>query len=174
MTNNNWFEDDKGEKTGGSDFYKLVEGNNKMRIMSEPVAVRQAWDGAKYVFSTDASPKYWTWAILRETGDFKIVKLPLTVAKQITMLGTDPDYQFSGFPMPYDITVNAKNAGTKEVEYSVVASRQNTDVTPEETEELGKKTPISEIIEKMRDKEGKTTPKESSVDYPPFEDDVTF
>jgi hypothetical protein len=47
--------------------------------------------------------------------------MPISIAKSLGSVQEDPDYAFTKFPMPYDITINAKGAGTKEVDYQVVA-----------------------------------------------------
>lgn len=150
-----------------------------MRLMTRPVVVKQAFINGKYSFSEEGTAKYWTWAVIRATGEIKVVKLPFLVAKQITMFSTDPDYEFGDFPMPYDINVNAKNAGVKEVEYVTTAARKNVPVTEDEEATLAKKTPIADILKKMKEKAGVTGEKgaDSSKkgDYPqPETDEVPF
>lgn len=55
--------------------------------------------------------------------------------------------------MPYDITIMAKGAGTKEVEYTVVGARQNSALTKAESKEFESKPSIDEVIEKLREKQ---------------------
>ena len=43
----------------------------------------------------------------------------------IEKLQRDADYAFDEVPMPYDITINAKGAGTKDVEYTVIPARHS-------------------------------------------------
>jgi hypothetical protein len=56
--------------------------------------------------------------------------------------------------MPYDITIMAKGAGTKDVEYTVVGARQNTPLTDDEAKAFEGKPSIDEVIEKLREKQG--------------------
>jgi hypothetical protein len=52
----------------------------------------------------------------RTDGKFKLFFMPNTIYKQIEALQENPDYEFTDVPMPYDITINAKGAGSKDVE----------------------------------------------------------
>jgi hypothetical protein len=44
----------------------------------------------------------------------------------------NPEYAFEEVPMPYNITLQATNAGTKDVDYSVMLSPQRTALTDAE------------------------------------------
>jgi len=55
--------------------------------------------------------------------------------------------------MPYDITVTAKNAGTKEVEYSIIPSPKLTPVEPQFFEKLGKEKSPEDIVIAMKKKQ---------------------
>lgn len=67
------------------------------------------------------------------------------------------DFGFEDVPMPYDITIMAKGAGSKEVEYTVVGARQNTPLTAEEVKEFESKPSLDEVIEKLKEKQGEPT-----------------
>ena len=155
------FKDDVEQSSSG-DYYKFAEGENKLRILSEPVKKVSrfrygiCYEGAPYC--TDLpdgeklSVKFACWAIDRKSGRQVILDLPMTVAKPLKELMVSEEYGFEDFPMPYDITVKAVGAGTKEVEYSVIAARKNSELTQEELDEFAKKTPITEILEKQKEK----------------------
>jgi hypothetical protein len=83
----------------------------------------------------------------------KLAFFPYAVAKQIAALEKSEDYAFSGVPMPYDITVDATNAGTKEVEYKVIPARNDSDVPSEATAALAKQKPIDDVKHLIMDQQ---------------------
>lgn len=176
---------------GGGDWFKFREGDNKMRIMSEPtVKVSRfgfgiCYAGAPYcqkatldkelaeakakakaegkdpnkVSIKRPSQKFSAWAILRGDKDkgqedsFILVDLPYKVSKTLLELMTSDEAGFKGFPMPYDINIKAKGVGAMSVEYALIASRTNSDVTDAEMEEFNKLTPVVQILDKMKAKQ---------------------
>lgn len=179
-------------KEKSNDFYKLQEGSNKIRIMTDFVRVESINRGGKYggIVGGDTQPtkqdikdgavqiKGWAWAIVRATGELKIMQFGKTILGQLVALRANEEYSFTDFPMPYDIDVQAKGAGTKEVVYTVVPARQNTDISEEEMEALNKETPIGQIVQSIIDKQdGKSPKKQEAVEYPKEEinpDDIPF
>lgn len=165
---------DKAEANKTSDFYKLKEGSNRMRILTDFTRVESINQGKVYkgILTPSNRPqegdsvalKGWAWAIIRESGELGIVQFGKTILGLLSAYKINPEYTFDGFPMPYDVDIQAKGAGTKEVEYAVVPARQNSEVTPEEMEMLNKKTPIREIVQKITDKQdGKVSPAKATM-----------
>src|ERR1035437_5023073 len=118
-----------------SDYYKMKEGSNRIRIVSDFVEVKTINRGKDFLGYE--SPKNqpqagdtvrtqaWVWAITRgEEDEFKIVKLGKTILGQIVNLRNNPEYSFDD-RMPYDIDIQAKDAGKMEVEYTVIPARKN-------------------------------------------------
>jgi hypothetical protein len=139
-----------------NDFYNFPVGETKMRIMSDPVEVVQKFGGGKYQFAAKgtegASSKGWVWASIRPSNELKIVKLPYIVIKQLNVFRTNEEYFYESYPMPYDVTLTATGEGKKR-RYTLSASRKNTDLTEEEAGELTKKTPIADIVQRMKNKQ---------------------
>lgn len=159
---------EKEENAKSGDWYKLKDGDNKFRIISEPVKFFEMYDQQlKYLqlwhdCGLKGSLKYLSWCWLyskKEDGsdDNKLVliKLPYSVMEQIYGYMTNEEYGFSDFPMPYDITVKVSNAGTTDVSYMVQPARQNSEIAPEILAEVGKQTNIADILEKMKEKSKK-------------------
>src|ERR1035437_1337005 len=133
-----------------SDFYKWKEGSNKMRIMGDFTEVNTINRGGSYAGHVTAKnqPKGedkvrmqgWAWAMMRgattEADELRIIQCSKTILGQLVAFRNNPEYSFDTMPMPYDIDVQAKDAGTKEVVYTIVASRKNTDVTADEMAKL--------------------------------------
>ena len=98
--------------------------------------------------------------------------LPHVIYKAIEALQLNPDYEFREVPMSYDITINAKKAGTKEVEYQLLPARKESPLTDDEEADLDAQKPIAELQKLLEDKEqGKSDgfPKnELNSDGPPF------
>lgn len=172
---------------GGNDFWKPQEGENKIRIVATPELVVSrfkygvCYEGAEYCKKENLGPKdnlthkWLTWIIDRKTGQFKLYSLPFTVTKAITALKTNEEYVFEDFPMPYDVTLTVKNAGTKEAEYSIMPSRKETPLTESELAVYGTLTPVSDVISAMKEKARKThsgAPQSESTVPTQTEDDI--
>jgi len=190
MTNNkDWFEDE-GEAKQESDFYKMKVGDNKVRVLTQFERVDQLFEGeypnGKYAGMVDeeyrakgsekVSTQGWAWGVDRETGGVKIMQFGRGILKLIAGLRASDEYAFNEYPMPYDITI--KNTGEGPARYSIVAARKNTEITEDEQVELDKKTAISDIIKKIKEKGGNTDNKaENKAEagtYPQPEGDIAF
>src|ERR1700674_4530607 len=122
----------------GDGKFRFQEGANKLRILSEHAVLQNEYQGQRSI-------KFLTWVFDYATNKVKLAFFPYTIAKAIAALQKSDDYAFSEIPMPYDITVNAKGAGTKDVEYQVVPARNNSDVPAEALSQLAKEKPIAEV-----------------------------
>lgn len=148
----------QGHAGSGGEWFKFTEGDNRFRILAEPETIYE--DFALGICYTDCgfegSPKAMTYVLDGKDGKIKLAKLPYGVATTVAAYESDDDYAFAGFPMDYDIKVHAKNAGTKEVKYTVTPSPRREIVSSETVEELKKKKAIADIVQKMKlNNEGK-------------------
>ena len=113
-----------------------------------------------------------------EAEQVKLAMLPHKVAKQLETIVADPEYNVTETPLPFDLILNAKNAGTTKVEYALRAARNNTLIDAEHLEFWKKQNTPAEIIEKMKDKKKKelglspTTESTDDWDEPNEEIDV--
>ena len=80
--------------------------------------------------------------------------MPYSIAKQVAELQADPDWRFDEVPMPYDLNLRAKNAGTKEVQYTLIGSPRRIELTEEEQTALNDRVPIEEFQKKLLEKQG--------------------
>lgn len=140
--------------SSGGGWFKMKEGDNKMRVLVDPEVFFEDFKrGICYTeCGFEGTPKYLTFILDHADGKLKLAKLPMKVMDQIISYMTNEDYAFQKFPSPYDITINAINAGTKEVKYTVIPARNNSAIEPNILEELSKKGAIVEIIEKLKKK----------------------
>jgi hypothetical protein len=138
-----------------SDWFKFKEGDNKIRILAEPAKLFEKFNrGVVYKgcdFATEATMKYLTYVLDYADNKIKTMKIPYSIMEQIVGFMTNPDYEFQTFPMPYDITVKATNAGTKEVSYVVIAARNNSDIDTDIIEKLSKKKTPVEVVDIMQE-----------------------
>lgn len=139
--------EDEGLISSG-DYLKFKEGPNRFRLMSECLPHPGSYKGTK-------SFKWLCYVVDRRDGKVKPFFMPHTVYKQIEALQLSEDYTFSEVPMPYDITVNADGAGTKEVKYTVIPAKKEVPVTTAERMELSKAKPIEELQKALKDKQAK-------------------
>ena len=123
---------------GGGDIYKLKEGDNRIRLMSECLPHQNDFKGQK-------SFKWLCYVLDRRDGKVKPFFMAHKIYKAIEALQLNPDYQFSDVPMPYDMTIHAKNAGTMDVEYSLIPARRETPLTDDELVELDGAKPLKEL-----------------------------
>lgn len=186
---------DRDSADMGSDYYKFKEGEQKLRIMSEPLikvsrfGYGVCYEGAQFckaeILEAESKKtgkearldkKWEVWAIVRgdskkgTTDKFAIVDLPYGLAKEIKgYMMPESEYHFETFPMPFDIKVIAEDAGTMKVKYSIQPARKNTDVTESELKELAEKMTIETIIEKQKEKSRakfEGSSSSSKIDYP--------
>lgn len=177
------FKDDVDAEVAGG-YFKFREGDNRIRILSEPIKKVSrfkygiCYDGAPYC-QAEALPtkpdgtkeklqvRFTCYVLNRATNAITIADLPIVVAKALRGLMDDADYAFDTFPMPYDINVKAKGAGTMNVEYSVVPSRKEEPLTADEQRQLDEQTPMEEVLEVQKNRakakhDFETTPDEQT------------
>lgn len=130
---------------GRGEYLKLKEGNNTIRLMSPCVGYESEYKGKKNF-------KWVCWVIDRADNVIKPFFMPHSIYTDIEAYQMTPDYAFETVPMPYDVTITAKGAGTKEVKYTVTPARSNVPLTGAETEEFGKRIDIHEFVQKLKDK----------------------
>ncbi len=108
-------------------FFKAVEGENKIRILSEGSIIATHWvndrpfpcygetkgcprHGFGAPKDKDGKPqmpqvKYTCYVLDRTDNKVKLADLPYSVIKSVGDLQNDADWAFSEFPMPYDIKI---------------------------------------------------------------------
>lgn len=134
------------------DWFKFKEGDNTFRVLTEPVMLFEKFKvGICYTdCGYQGSPRLLTYILDRADNKVKLAKLPYTLGEQILNMENDQDYGFSGFPIPYDITIKAIGAGSKEVKYSAPLPRPVKPLSIEVSDSLKDLKSCSEIIEKMK------------------------
>lgn len=192
---NEQLKDAEKEYSLGGDRFKLDEGNNKIRILSGAWPLASHFRGKKVKSATcygekkgcpfhgnnpkteepysKPNFKWVLWIIDRFSGQVKLAFLPHTIMKVVGALQVSEEYSFNDLPMPYDITIVAKGAGTKEVEYSVLPSPKHIELTQSEKEDFESKKEVSEIVEKMKYKQKKANQEEGvdGIEFDSEEDD---
>jgi hypothetical protein len=140
------------EATKGDGYLTLQEGDNRIQLLTHCAPLPQVWTGTQYRVAEEGdknvSVKGVCWVL--HDGRVKQAKLPYTVVKAVRDLMQDPDYAFEEFPMPRQINIKAKNAGTKEVEYSVIPSPREVEVPQEILDEVAKKPTPEDVIELIK------------------------
>ena len=159
-------QDSKEYSFGKSRFFTMQEGDNKVRILTPGVAIGQHFmgKGIKPIVcvgvdnhcshhdekDSPATPKWVLYLWNYKTKGIQEAKLSYRIMQSLAKLQNNPDYKFDDLPMPYDITINATKAGTTEVQYAIVPSRQNSELPEGCEEQLAKKKPIQEVVDGMR------------------------
>lgn len=138
-------EKEYGLESGG--YFKPKEGANKFRVISAPLIQVGVFKGKK-------NPKYVCWVFDYADQKVKLYFMPPTVYKMIEGLQESEEYRFDELPMPYDLTLNAKSAGTIEVNYQLTPARANSDMPVECMAQLVSKEPIEEVVKKLNEKNG--------------------
>lgn len=157
-----WVDIEAEKMDANSMYFQVAEGDNRVQLLTHCAPLAQVWTGSKYEIAEEGakniSIKGVCW--LLQDGVVKQAKLPYTVVKQVRDLMGDADYAFTEFPMPRMINIKAKNAGTKDVEYSVIPSPKETEISQEVLGELATKPTPEEIIEKLKGRVAATQPEE--------------
>lgn len=152
------------EKSGfiGGGYLKLKEGENRMRLIDGPLPHPGAYQGRKTF--------RWLWYVIdRRDGEIKPFFMPHSVYKLLTALQRSEDFGFESIPMPFDVVIGAKGAGTKEVEYSLLPTKKN----PGDAELIGlaDKKPLKELQGALREKEATHVIGDPTVEAPRFDPD---
>lgn len=153
---------------GGSDYLKLKEGDSRMRLLSECLPHVDDFKGQR-------SFKWLCYVIDRRDGKAKVFFMPHRIYKAIEALQVNPDYTFAEVPMPYDLTVTAEGAGTREVKYGLIPARKETPITALEQQEIAKLKPLPELQAALKEKK-KKNPDEPTQhrDEPPPPNDEDY
>lgn len=130
---------------GGGDTYKYKEGENRMRLLTMCLPHDSVFQGRRNF-------KWLCYVLDRRDGKVKVHFMPHTIYKAIEALQQNPDYTFDMVPMPYDVTVYAKGAGTKEVEYTVLPARKEVPLTSDEQAALAATKPLADVQKAIVDK----------------------
>lgn len=140
--------------SGSGGWFKMKEGLNQFRILTEPELMFENFKfGICYhECGFEGNPKYLARVLDRADGKVKLYKIPFSIFKTIASFEQDDELTFTSFPMPYDVKVTAKGAGTKEVEYTVMPSLKREPLSEEMTKMLSKQTPVKKIIETIQEK----------------------
>lgn len=152
--------------------------------VAEAKAAGKSAEEIKKIKPANLTKKWMCWAIDRANQELVLVTLPYGVSKTLGEMKASEESGWEGWPMPFGINIKAKNAGKVTVEYEVIASRNNTAITEEELADLAKKTPVDQILDRMKVKarekvEGASSAPagEPGVDYPVEDinpDDIPF
>lgn len=130
---------------GSGDYLKIKEGDNRLRLMSECVAHPGEYNGKPNF-------KWLCYVIDRKDQKVKPFFMPHIIYKALEALQMNEEYAFADVPMPYDVTVNAVGAGTKEVKYTVLPARKETSITALEHQAFAEMKPIQELEALLREK----------------------
>lgn len=153
------------EKQQLSGYVKLEQGNNKIRIVSEPFDFCNHYDdGMKKVFlcvgkkhncpyclkGIKPRPQYAVWAIDRADGEVKMFQYGTQIHNQLVELAKSEEYGFDD-EMPYDITI-VKKGEKLDTEYKVIPARANTELTQAEVNAYASKNTVESIIMSSKQK----------------------
>lgn len=159
------------EKAGmlkSGDYLKLKEGANRFRLVSECLAHEGEYQGKPNF-------KWLCLVIDRTDGKVKPFFMPHTIYKQIVALQQSDDYTFVGVPMPYDLTINADGAGTKEVKYTLMPARKESPLTIDENDAIRTHKTVQDVKKALDEKKGTAKANGSAPpdddDFPPHTDD---
>ena len=86
----------------GGQTLKLVNGENAIRVLTEPVYIETMYQG-------NVTRKWLTYVVDRKDSLVKLFLMPKTILKAIAAYEDNRYYKFSGAPMPYDVIIKAKH-----------------------------------------------------------------
>lgn len=143
-----------GISTG--DYYKLSQGENKLRVLTAPEAFAQHFigkgikpapctTGCGYCLKgAKKGVKIALYILDRSDEVIKLAELPYSIFTGIGELAISSEYGFKGLP-PYDLIIT-KTGEMLETKYSVMAGRNEAPITEAQKKELAGKKPILEYL----------------------------
>lgn len=140
-------------KVGGGEYFKVQNGNNIIRVLTEGVYHESEYKDQK-TGKVSTTKKFVMFIIDRKDSKIKPYFAPYAIYKAIANLEEDPFYKFQGMPMPYDVNIKVENAGTLNVEYNVQASPNRTELTAEEVAAAREKGSINDYVKALGEQDG--------------------
>ncbi len=155
------FQQEKEEVTknanANSTYFRPEEGENKIRIVSEPVKMWKSFDRVEKkakVYLTEerahadheAKRRYGFYVLNRATGKLQIADFGQSVWTQYLNLALSSDGSFESIP-PYDMVLVKTGTGL-DTEYVLRAARGNSELTSEERAMIAEAEPLLAIITK--------------------------
>lgn len=149
-------------KTGGSDFYRLEQGMNRLRIVSG-VEERgthfassqkksfscQGKDTCEYCKAGDkVKMKFLMYVIDRRDNQVKLAEFGYSIVREVAKLQKDEDYAFAEYP-DYDLKITKSGEGMN-TEYTVTPAPNKSPLTAQEAADVAKQTPLHEVAERLR------------------------
>jgi len=137
-------------------YFKFQEGDNVFRVLTSPEMYFESFkQGICYTeCGYEGAAKFMCYVAVTEkdieNNEVEVIKqatLPYKIGTTIAEYEDDEDYAFDGFPMPFRMKVKAKNAGKKEVEYTVTPSPKLSEPDAQTMMKLNGLKTIAEIIE---------------------------
>lgn len=138
-----------------SQFMKLVEGENKIRLVSEAEEFISEYNGKQ-------STRFVANVIDRADGAIKPFTFGSQIMGQLAALANGSEYGFDSLP-PYDIIIHKTGSGMA-TEYKVTPSRKDVALTNEEEKAIAELKPVSEMAQKLSKKSDQQVPIEAYDD----------
>lgn len=156
------------EKSGAlstGDRFKIAEGPNRVRLLSEFLP-HTSYFTPKATPGNPNPPSsrrfQWLGYVLdRKDGNVKTFFMPHTIHKAVEDLENNEDWTFTELPMPYDVTIVATGAGTKDVKYTLTPSPKRVPIAPSEEAAFLAKKPIAEVQQAIYDKMNENPPEQA-------------
>ncbi|MEK9207422.1 MAG: hypothetical protein AAB922_03005 [Patescibacteria group bacterium] len=126
-----------------SNFYKLSEGENKLRLVGEAEMFISEYQGKP-------TTRFAAYVIDRVDGQVKPFTFGSQIMGQIASLANGSEYGFDDLP-PYDLIVHKTGSGMA-TEYKVTPARKDTALTQEEEKAVAELKPITELAQKLSNK----------------------
>lgn len=146
--NANREEVEKTYNLGKGEYFKVKDGDNKIRLVSALLPHPGEYQGKPNF-------KWLCQVIDLSDGKVKPYFMPDKIYKNICDLQMDEDYAFDEVPMPYNINIKAENAGKLEVKYSVIPSPKRIALTPEQLQAINEAPTVQELQKKIRENDTK-------------------
>lgn len=142
--------------------FKPNDGANKFRVLSPFVGRKSYFDG-KPTF------KYVVYIYSYDERRVCVYFMPPTIYKAIESLQESEDYRFDEVPMPYDLTLNVKNAGKTTVDYQLLPARNESPVPVEASEAYARKKTIFDVVKELNEKDANDPSKQPRPEEPTIE-----
>lgn len=106
--------------------------------------------------------------------DEKIVLafVPRTVVTELQNFSNTEEYDYSEFPMPYDVTVTYDPKAAAKDKYKTLPARQNTPLLSGVLDDLQKRKPLDQIVESIRNKQVEAEPINDDEEKPSDYSDI--
>lgn len=139
------------KKYGTGNFWKPEEGQNQIRLLTEPELFDDVYEG-------EPAGSFIAYILVRDSGEdsFALFTLPKSLVRWLA--DQEELGKFSGYPMPFDVLLFKQTTGKKTTYVSVAVEGTSAPITAQQQAVISAAKPIGEVAQALAKKKQANLP----------------